>query len=100
MINYAKGIRLPGEVHEEVFAWVLKLIAGKGLVKGERAQSPLRAGKCALLGSYSTSGIRLPGIPATRPATGWPVSISQTQERVKLWILTISFSMPLTPWIL
>ena len=28
--------RLPGEVHEEVFAWVLKLIAGKGLVKGER----------------------------------------------------------------
>ncbi len=28
--------RLPGEVHEQVFVWVLKLIAGKGLVKGER----------------------------------------------------------------
>src|SRR5271157_3410474 len=28
--------RIPLEVHEEVFGWVLKLIAGKGLVKGER----------------------------------------------------------------
>jgi len=28
--------RLSGEVHEQVFVWVLKLIAGKGLVKGER----------------------------------------------------------------
>ncbi len=28
--------RLPGEVHEQGFVWVLKLIAGKGLVKGER----------------------------------------------------------------
>ena len=28
--------RLPSEVHEQVFAWVLGLIADKGLVKGER----------------------------------------------------------------
>lgn len=28
--------RLPAEVHEQVFAWVLKLIAERGLVKGER----------------------------------------------------------------
>jgi transposase len=28
--------RLPAEVHEHVFAWVLKLIAARGLVKGER----------------------------------------------------------------
>src|SRR5512132_2170204 len=28
--------RLPQEVHEEVFGWVLALIAGHGLVKGER----------------------------------------------------------------
>jgi len=28
--------RLPGEVHEEIFSWVLKLIADRGLVKGER----------------------------------------------------------------
>lgn len=28
--------RLPSEVHEEIFSWVLKLIADKGLVKGER----------------------------------------------------------------
>lgn len=28
--------RLPAEVHEQVFGWVLKLIAERGLVKGER----------------------------------------------------------------
>src|SRR5512135_77033 len=28
--------RLPQEVHEEVFGWVLSLIAGRGLVNGER----------------------------------------------------------------
>jgi len=28
--------RLPSEVHEQVFSWVLKLIADRGLVKGER----------------------------------------------------------------
>jgi transposase len=28
--------RLPAEVHEHLFAWVLKLIAARGLVKGER----------------------------------------------------------------
>ena len=28
--------RLPHEVHEKVFAWVLKLVAERGLVKGER----------------------------------------------------------------
>src|SRR5512143_1262775 len=28
--------RLPREVHEEVFGWVLSLIAGRGLVNGER----------------------------------------------------------------
>ena len=28
--------RIPLEVHEEVFGWVLKLVAGRGLVKGER----------------------------------------------------------------
>jgi transposase len=28
--------RLPGEVHEDIFSWVLKLIADKGLIKGER----------------------------------------------------------------
>src|ERR1700736_5942490 len=28
--------RLPHEVHEKVFGWVLDLVAGHGLVKGER----------------------------------------------------------------
>ncbi len=28
--------RLPAEVHEQIFGWVLKLIAERGLVKGER----------------------------------------------------------------
>src|SRR5271165_1970012 len=28
--------RLPHEAHEKVFAWVLKLVAERGLVKGER----------------------------------------------------------------
>ena len=53
--------RLPHETHEQVFGWVLKLVAERGLVKGERI---------GVDGSTMEANAALRAIPGSSPGTG------------------------------
>lgn len=57
--------RLPHEAHEKAFGWVLKLVAERGLVKGERI---------GVDGSKMEANAALRAIPGSSPGTGATVA--------------------------
>src|SRR4029077_5827440 len=75
--------RLPHEVHEKVFGWVLALVAERGLVKGERigVDGSTMEANAAL----RTIVRRERAEPIERCRRGWPKRVGSRRRRSTIW---------------